>query len=74
MNTPIESNTAIESNFITLDVPLENSPLQMQQAIEIALKQWGDPLRWAVMQVDVSNQIAKIEAIVTKAIVTQIKE
>ena len=46
----------------------------MQQAIEIALKQWGDPLRWAVMQVDVSNQIAKIEAIVTKAIVTQIKE
>jgi hypothetical protein len=61
-------NTPIQSNFITLEIPLENSPLQMQQAIEIALKQWGDPLRWAVMEVDVSNQIAKIEAIVTQTV------
>ena len=61
-------NTPIQSNFITLEIPLENSPLQMQQAIEIALKQWGDPLRWAVMEVDVSNQIAKLEAMVTQTV------
>ena len=61
-------NTPIQSDFITVELPLENSPLQMQQAIEIALKQWGDPLRWAVMEVDVVNQIAKVEAIVTQTV------
>jgi hypothetical protein len=60
----LESN--LESNFISLELPLEDSPSQMQHAIEIALKQWGDPLRWAVTAVDRANQMIRVEAIVTQ--------
>ena len=56
----------MESNFISVELPLEDSPTQMEQAIEIALKQWGDPLRWAVMAVDASHQMVRVEAIVTQ--------
>lgn len=57
----------LQSSFVTLDLPLEDSPSQMEAAIQIALQQWGDPLRWAVMAVDVSSQIVRVEAIVTQS-------
>jgi len=40
----------------------------MEMAIQVALQQWGDPLRWAVMAVDVANQMVKVEAIVTRSL------
>jgi len=58
----------IRSSFVTLELPLEDSPSQMEMAIQVALQQWGDPLRWAVMAVDVANQMVKVEAIVTRSL------
>ena len=55
----------LQSSFVTLEIPLEDSPGKMEMAIQAALRQWGDPLRWAVMAVDVANQLVKVEAIVT---------
>lgn len=54
----------LESDFVTVDVALEDSLSQMQWAIEMALTQWGDPLRWAVTGVDMAKQVARVEAIV----------
>jgi hypothetical protein len=57
---------SIQSSFVTVEIPLEDSPSKMETAIQAALRQWGDPLRWAVMAVDVANQLVKVEAIVTQ--------
>lgn len=66
-NQPISNQfISIQSSFVTLELPLEDSPGQMETAIQIALRQWGDPLRWAVMGVDVANQSVSVEAIVTQ--------
>ncbi|MFZ9738704.1 MAG: hypothetical protein ACO3EZ_11910 [Prochlorotrichaceae cyanobacterium] len=67
--TPSTQSASIQSNLVTLELPLEDSPRQMEETIRIALAQWGDPLRWAVMAVDVANQIVRVEAIVTQQLV-----
>ena len=54
------------THFITAEVELQKTPLQLQQEIESRLKQEGEPLRWAVTEVDKEKQTAKVEAIVTK--------
>ena len=54
------------THFITAEVELQKTPQQLQQEIETRLKQEGEPLRWAVTEVDKEKQTAKIEAIVTK--------
>ena len=51
------------TQFITLEIPLQPTPLATQQAIEAELQKHGDPLRWALTQVQ--GQLATIEAIVT---------
>jgi hypothetical protein len=54
----------MQPQFVSINVQLQDSPQQMHEAIEVSLQQWGDPLRWAVMEVDVVEQIASVEAIV----------
>ena len=54
------------THFITAEVELQKTPQQLQQEIETRLKQEGEPLRWAVSEVDKEKQTAKVEAIVTK--------
>lgn len=51
--------------FLSAEIPLEESPLQLQQAIEAELQRWGEPLRWAITSVDNEAQIAQVEAIIT---------
>lgn len=53
------------THFITAEVDLQASPLEMQRAIEAELQKRGEPLRWAVTQVDLNQQKAVVEAIVT---------
>lgn len=53
------------THFITAEINLEESPEAMQQAIAAELQKRGEPLRWAVTDVDVDNQKAVVEAIVT---------
>ena len=54
------------THFITAEVELQQTPQQLQKEIESRLKQEGQPLRWAVTEVNKEKQTAKVEAIVTK--------
>lgn len=53
------------THFITAEIDLRESPLEMQKAIEDELKKRGEPLRWAVTEINQEQQTAVIEAIVT---------
>jgi hypothetical protein len=54
------------THFIPAEIDLQESPLKLKQAIESELQKQGEPLRWAITNVDVDRQKAQIEAIVTK--------
>ena len=58
------------THFITAEIDLQESPVAMQQAIEAELQKRGQPLRWAVTDVDVEQQKAYIDAIVTSDVET----
>ena len=53
------------THFITAEIDLQENPAQLQQEIAAELAKRGEPLRWAVTQVDKEKQTAQIEAIVT---------
>jgi hypothetical protein len=53
------------THFITAEINLQESPIEMQRAIEAELAKRGEPLRWAVTDVNVEQQLAHVEAIVT---------
>ncbi len=53
------------THFITAEIDLQESPVQLQQAIEAELQKHGKPLRWAIASVDADGQKAQVEAIVT---------
>lgn len=53
------------THFITAEIDLQESPVQLNQAIEAELQKRGEPLRWAVTSVDIEKQKAHVEAIVT---------
>ncbi|MEA5572240.1 hypothetical protein [Calothrix sp. UHCC 0171] len=54
------------THFISAEVDLEETPTELQKAIETELKKQGEPLRWAVTAVDVDKQKATVEAVITK--------
>jgi hypothetical protein len=54
------------THFITAEIDLQENPLKLQQMIEERLQQEGEPLRWAITEVDQEQQTVQIEAIVTK--------
>jgi hypothetical protein len=53
------------THFITAEIDVQESPQQLHRAIEAELQQRGEPLRWAVTQVNTETQKAQIEAVVT---------
>lgn len=54
------------THFITAEVDLQANPAQLQQDIEAELEKRGEPLRWAITEVDRTKQKVKVEGIVTK--------
>jgi hypothetical protein len=52
------------THFITAEINLQESPAEMQKHIEAELQKRGEPLRWAVTDVDVEQQKVQVEAIV----------
>lgn len=54
------------THFITAEIDLHESPLELQQAIEAELQKHGEPLRWAITKVDHETETVQVEAIVTK--------
>lgn len=53
------------THFIEAEVNLQDTPLKVQAAIEAELKKRGEPLRWAITDVNPDTQTAHVEAIVT---------
>lgn len=54
------------THFITAEIELQETPLELHQEIESQLEKEGEPLRWAVTKVNKEQQTATVEAIVTK--------
>ena len=53
------------THFIEVEIDLTENPAQLQPAIEAELQKRGEPLRWAIAQIDREQQKARVEAIVT---------
>ncbi len=53
------------THFITAEIDLQESPVELQKEIEKELSEQGEPLRWAVTQVNQDQQTVEVEAIVT---------
>ncbi len=53
------------THFITAEIDLQESPLELNQAIEAELQKRGEPLRWAITSVDAQQQKVSVEAVVT---------
>ncbi|MDZ8090279.1 MAG: hypothetical protein RMY16_32720 [Nostoc sp. DedQUE12b] len=54
------------THFITAEIDLQETPAELLEVIETELNKQGEPLRWAVTSVDVDEQKATVEAVVTK--------
>ncbi len=53
------------AHFITAEIDLQATPAQLHSKIEAELKKQGEPLRWAVTNVNIERQLALVEAVVT---------
>ena len=56
---------AMTTHFITAEIDLQASSAETQKAIEAELAKRGEPLRWAVAQVDNEQNKVQVEAVVT---------
>lgn len=52
------------THFISAEVDLHNTTEELHSAIETELQKHGEPLRWAVTDVDVDRQKALVEGYV----------
>lgn len=53
------------THFITAEIDLTENPEDLPRKVEAELQKRGEPLRWAITEVDEAEQKAKIEAVVT---------
>ncbi len=54
------------THFITAEMDLQANPLALTQAIEEELNKRGEPLRWAITEVDTEKEKVTVEAVVTQ--------
>ena len=55
------------THFITAEIDLKENPLTLQRVIEAELQKQGEPLRWAIAQIDPEEEKVQVEAIITKS-------
>ncbi|MGD1853377.1 MAG: hypothetical protein ACFB2W_03925 [Leptolyngbyaceae cyanobacterium] len=55
----------LATEFVCITVPLATSGPQLRDTIETQLRDYGDPLRWAITSVE--DATAHVEAVVTVA-------
>ena len=55
------------THFITAEVDLQNTPIELEQAITTSLIKQGEPLRWAITSIDLQKSKATVEAVVTRS-------
>ncbi len=53
------------THFITAEIDLTENPAELPQKVEAELQKRGEPLRWAIAEVDETRKTAKVEAVVT---------
>ena len=59
-----DSHRDMNTQFVTLEINLQETPAQLLQAIETELRLSGEPLRWAITSLDLPRQKAIVEAVV----------
>jgi hypothetical protein len=52
------------THFITAEIELQETPTELEKAITAELEKQGEPLRWAITDVDEEEQTATVEAVV----------
>lgn len=52
------------THFITAEIDLTQNPEDLPQAVNAELQKRGEPLRWAITEVDETTQTARVEAVV----------
>ncbi|XLQ10874.1 MAG: hypothetical protein KPI85_04715 [cyanobacterium endosymbiont of Epithemia adnata isolate EadnSB Bon19] len=55
------------THFITVEVNLQKNILKLHEEIEAELGKRGEPLRWAITEVDTKKQTVHIEGIITNS-------
>jgi hypothetical protein len=55
------------THFISAEINLADSTEDLQQAVEAELRKQGEPLRWAITEVNETQETATVEAVVTTA-------
>lgn len=55
----------MQTHFLTLELDLKPAA-ELQSFILMALSQEGEPLRWAITQVDSERRTVQVEAVVTR--------
>jgi hypothetical protein len=56
---------SLHTHFLTLSLPLADLKTNPVATVETALRQRGEPLRWAITQVDEAAGLVVVEAVVT---------
>jgi hypothetical protein len=62
---PASTKFDMTTHFITVEIDIQETPAQLLDQIEAQLRSTGEPLRWAITNVDPKRQKAIVEAIVT---------
>jgi hypothetical protein len=53
----------VNTIFVTTEVPLQSSPLALRRDIESNLAAQGEPLRWAITEIQPEHQRVVVEAV-----------
>jgi hypothetical protein len=54
------------THFIEAEIDLTENPADLPKQVEAELQKRGEPLRWAIAEVDETTKTAKVEAVVTE--------
>ena len=65
MGNKVNEENPMTTHFITAEIDLKESPVELNKEIEAELQKRGEPLRWAITEVDAETQTATVEAVVT---------
>ncbi len=54
------------THFIEAEIDLQATPVELKKEIEAELAKRGEPLRWAITEVDQEEEKVRVEAVVTQ--------
>ncbi len=55
----------MKTALVTIELALPVRVGEIPRAIEGALREWGEPLRWAITAIDPVTRLGQVEAVVT---------